>query len=150
MNLSRKLLMDTAHNSYLQGDEEIIEKLLEFLRAKFPRLKFKSKVPLRELFAEPESKWLKSIWRFGHGDIVVYRHGKPVCIIEPGGFYHTKDETQKLRDKKKDKLCKLNGVNVLRIYNNTVYRFCNPKVPPYNGKQIFKRLLRRYFYSEIK
>jgi len=134
----------------LEGDEEIIDKLLGFLQAKFPRLKFKAKVPLRELFPKPESKWLKSIWQFGHADIVVYRHGEPVCIIEPGGFYHTRDEKQKLRDKKKDKLCKLNGVNVLRMYNNTVNRFCNPKIPPYNGKQIFKRLLRKYFYSKVK
>jgi len=134
----------------MEGDEKILEKLVNYLRGTFPRLRFRVKVPLKELFPEPESKWLKSIWQFGHGDVVVYRHGKPVCIIEPGGFHHTRDEKQKLRDKKKDKLCKLNGVNVLRIYNSTIHRFCNPKIPPYNGKQIFKRLLRKYFYSEVK
>jgi len=125
----------------MEGDEKVLEKLVSYLEETFPRLKFKVKVPLRELFPEPDSKWLKSIWQFGHGDIVVYRHGKPVCIIEPGGNAHFKDEKQRDRDRRKDKLCRENGVNCLRVSNSFV---------DYFSKSITKKLLKKYFYSLMR
>jgi len=127
--------------SILQGDEEIIEKLLSYLRQNFPRLKFRSKVPLRELFPEPKGRYLKSIWNHGHGDICVFRHNRLVCIIEPGGSAHFKDEKQKDRDRRKDKLCRENGVNCLRVSNSFVNYF---------SKLITKKLLKKYFYSLVR
>jgi len=76
----------------VQGDEEIIEKLYSYLVATFPRLNFKVKIPLKELFPEPENRWLNSIWRYGHGDICTFRHGKLVALLEPGGHNHFSDE----------------------------------------------------------
>lgn len=125
----------------IQDDKEIIEKLYSHLTNKFPRLEFKIKIPLKKLFPEPENKWLKSIWSYGHADITVFRHNKLIAIVEPGGWYHAKDPKQKIRDSKKDKICKINGVNCLRIFNDVV----DNGMPTKN----FKRLLKKYFYGKF-
>jgi hypothetical protein len=125
-----------------QGDEKIIEKLFNYLVDNFPRLEFKVKVKLKELLPEPENKWLKSFWKNNsHADISVFRHGKLVCIIEPGGWYHAKDKKQKVRDTKKDKICQENGVNVLRFFNNVVENDLE------NIK--FRRLVKKYVYGSL-
>lgn len=123
-----------------QGDEEVLEKLLLHLRGKFPRLKFGYKVPLRDLFAEPEKNYLRSIWKHGHGDVPVYRHGELVCIVEIGGSNHFKDKRQRDRDKRKDVLCKVNEVSCLRVANSFVNLL---------GKKVTEELLRKYFYSLV-
>ena len=123
----------------IQDDKIIIEKLCSHLTNKFPRLEFKIKIPLKKLFPEPENKWLKSIWSYGHADITVFRHNKLIAIVEPGGWYHAKDPKQKIRDSKKDKICKINGVNCLRIFNDVVNNNLD------NLK--FRRLSKKYFYG---
>ncbi|GAH78270.1 unnamed protein product, partial [marine sediment metagenome] len=44
-----------------------------------------------------------------------------------------------IRDSKKDKICKINGVNCLRIFNDVVNNNLN------NLK--FRKLLKKYFYG---
>lgn len=122
----------------LQGDEETIKKLLCFLRKTFPRLNFESKKSLKELFPEPKSTYLKLFWKLAHGDVVVYRHEKLVCVLEIGGRAHFSDKTQRLRDSKKDKICRINNVNCLRVSNS----FLTDMVKP-----IGKKLLRKAFYG---
>lgn len=122
-----------------QDDEKIIEKLATFIESNF-RLTVKTKVPLKELFPEPESKSLRKFWNDNsHADLAIFRHGQLVAILEPGGSAHFKDEKQKERDNKKDRICKINGVNCLRVGNDLANQL---------DKQITKRLLRKYFYSE--
>lgn len=125
-----------------QGDEEIIKKLHQYLLDNFnPKLEFKVKESLRNILPEPESRWLINMWRFGHADISVYRHGKLVCIVEPGGWhYHLKDKKQMLNDRKKYILCKENGVNLLRFVNDVVE----------NNLELIKtkRLFKKYFYGK--
>jgi len=123
----------------LQGDEKTLDKLLGHLRKDFPRLSFALKTPLRELFPKPEKKYLMSIWGGGHADIVVLRHRKLVAIIEPGGNNHFKEDKQKDRDKRKDWLCRENGVNCLRVSNGFI---------SYLDKPITRKLLKKYFYGE--
>jgi len=124
-------------------DKIIVEKLYSHLTNEFPRLKFKIKIPLKKLLPKPENKWLKSFWNNNsHADISVFRHNKLTCIIEPGGWYHVKDERQKVRDLKKDKICQINGVNCLRIFNNVV----NDDLDNLR----FKRLLKKYFYGRVR
>lgn len=126
----------------IQNDEKIIEKLYSYLINEFPRLGFKIKISLKELFPKPEDKWLQSFWNDNsHADISIFRHNKLICIIEPGGWYHAKDEKQKIRDLKKDKICRKNRINCLRIFNNVVENdLKNPK---------FRKLLKKYFYSSV-
>jgi len=126
----------------IQDDKIIINKLYSHLIDKFPRLKFETKIPLKKLFPEPDNRWLKSFWNNNsHADISIFRHNKLVCIIEPGGWYHASDEKQKIRDSKKDKICRENRVNCLRIFNNVVNGdLNNPK---------FRKLLKKYFYGVV-
>ena len=46
----------------------------------------------RNLYSDcfPEPKKYKGFWKhqWAHADISVFRHGKLICIIEPGGFQH--------------------------------------------------------------
>lgn len=123
----------------LQGDEEVIEELSSFLNNSFPRLSFRTKVPLKELFPEPKNRVLRSFWgNNSHADIVAFRHSKLVCIIEPGGSAHVKDEKQKIRDKKKDEICQLNGTNLLRFFNSVIKDI---------GKAKLRKELKKAFYS---
>ena len=124
----------------MQGDEGILEKIInQIINVWKFKVSIEIKIPLRKLFPEPENKWLSTMWSHGHADIAVYRHGKLVCIIEPGGwFYHLKDKTQKLRDKRKDKLCEINGVNVLRAVNDIVDNLDLP---------VTKKLFKKYIYG---
>lgn len=126
----------------IQNDETIIQKLYNWLIINFPRLRFEIKVSLKKLFPKPKNKWLQSFWNNNsHADISVFRHNKLICIIEPGGWYHAKDEKQKVRDSKKDKICKINRVNCLRIFNNVVENYLNhPKS---------RRLLKKHFYGRF-
>jgi len=125
----------------IQNDELIIEKLYSHLVNEFPRLRFKVKIPLKELFPEPENQWLKSFWNNNsHADISVFRHNKLICIVEPGGSAHFKDGRQKVRDSKKDRICKINGVNCLRIANSVIN---------YLDKKITRKLLKKYFYGLV-
>lgn len=125
----------------LQGDEEVLETLLAYLKSVFPRLEFGLKEPLKDLFPEPESRYLQSFWQNNsHADITVRRHGHLVCIVEPGGFAHFKDEKQKIRDKKKDKICELGKVNVLRVGNEILKHL---------GKPVTKKLFKKFFYGKF-
>ena len=127
----------------IQDDKIIIEKLHSYLISEFPRLKFKVKIPLKELFPEPENRWLKSFWsNNSHADISVFRHKKLIAIVEPGGWYHASDKKQKIRDSKKDRICRENRVNCLRVFNDVVNNnLDNPK---------FRKLLKKKFYGMVR
>jgi hypothetical protein len=89
--------------------KEYIERTWKFFYVKVER-------PLRELFPEPENKGLKHIWKYGSADLIIYRNNKIICIIEPGGSHHW-EEKQQLNDRRKWKLCEINGVRCLRMMN---------------------------------
>ena len=55
-------------------------------------LSIRKEIRLNKVFLEPENVGLKHIWRYGSADLVVSRHGKPVCIIESGGSHHWEEK----------------------------------------------------------
>jgi len=124
----------------IQGDEKVLEKINDYIINVYKlKVSTETKKPLRELFPKPENKLLSTIWSYGHADIAIYRHGKLACIIEPGGwFYHLKEPKQKSRDKRKDRLCEINGVNVLRAVNDIVDNLDLP---------VTKKLFKKYIYG---
>lgn len=124
-----------------QGDEEILEKLYQYLVDNFnPKLEFKIKELLKNILPEPKSRWLINIWRLGHADVSVYRHGELVCIVEPGGWFHAKDTNQRINDLKKNVLCKNNKVNCLRFFNDVV----EDNLESFKTRRLFKK----YFYGK--
>ena len=123
---------------HLEGDEDILDLIGDWLTANF-RVTIRKKVPLRELFPRPEQKYLLNEWGYGHADLSIYQHGRLNCIWEPGGSNHFRDEAQKLRDQRKDKLCEMNGVNCLRTPNSIVDQL---------HMKICKDLVRKYIYKE--
>jgi hypothetical protein len=52
----------------IEKTKNLIEK---FWKGKF---NFKREIPLKELFPEPKDKDLKHIWRYGHGDLAVFKN----------------------------------------------------------------------------
>ncbi len=126
--------------SQRQSDEKLIANFAHHLVVSFPRLTYKTHVPLKELFQEPDNPTLKRFWNcsWSHADIAVFRHGKLVCIIEPGGHQHITDAKQNKRDHKKYLICKQAGVNMLSLMNRCMNHVDHPK---------FRRLLKAYFYK---
>jgi len=86
----------------MHSDEKTIGDFVCWLRDNFPRLSFEVKKSLKDLFPEP--KKFKGFWKhpWAHADISVFRHGKLVCVVEPGGFQHLTDKDQVKRDRKRN------------------------------------------------
>ena len=123
------------------SDVKTIKKYIKWLVVNFPRLKFKTHVPLTEILKAPEPPVLKRFWEhhWAHADIVVYRHGKPICILEPGGYQHVTDKKQTLRDRKKFLVCENSNVSMLSLMNSTLECMEMPG---------FKRMLKCFFYGD--
>jgi hypothetical protein len=100
-------------------------------------LKVKIEQPLKTLFPEPSNRGLKHIWKYGSADIVVYRRSRIVAIFEPGGSAHFQDETQMKNDRRKWKLCEINGVRCLRIANGVLSQLSRRQRRNLLGRFIF-------------
>lgn len=125
-----------------QGDEEILETLSSWITDNFRVTVGTPNTPLKELFPEPEKQHLKKfVENNSHADLPILRHDKLVCIVEPGGFAHFSDKKQRIRDKKKDAICRINNVNCLRISNDVVNHL---------HKTETKRLFRKYIYGMVR
>lgn len=121
-----------------QGDEEILKILSSWIINNF-RVNIKTKIPLKELFPEPEKKHLRKFWNNNsHADIAIFRHRKLLCIVEPGGKAHFSDKKQRTRDKKKDAICRINNIKCLRVSNGIIRDLDLP---------VTKQLFRKFFYS---
>ena len=95
---------------------EDIRQIEAYINRTWKHLSTEKEIRLKKVFAEPENIGLKHIWRYGSADLVVSRHGKPVCIIESGGSHHW-EEKQSLNDRRKWKLAEINGVRCLTMMN---------------------------------
>lgn len=92
---------------------------------------------LKEIFPEPDNVGLKHIWKYGEADIVVCRKGKIIAIFEPGGFQHIFDKKQAKNDRRKWKLCEINGVSCCHIMNGVLAQCSNRKQRSLLGKFLF-------------
>ena len=93
---------------------------------------------LRELFPEPDNAGLRHIWKYGAADLVVYRCDKAVCIIEAGGAHHFEDK-QSLNDRRKWKLCEINGVGCMTMMNGLMDGLSNRKWRSLLGRYLFPK-----------
>jgi len=108
-----------------------------YINNTWPCLGTRTHVRLNELFPEPENKGLKHIWKYGHADVVVERNSKVVAVLEPGGNHHLQDEKQRRNDRRKYKLCDINGVRCLHYMNNIRDGLSNRKWRSMIGGAIF-------------
>lgn len=136
-----QMRFDFSGSKALQGDEEFLEPFTVQLSSIFPRLTFGPlRLRLKGLWPEPKNIALRNFQNnSSHADVPVFRHGELVCIIELGGSAHFRDEKQKIRDKRKDRICQLNEVNLLR-FSNSVLRDI--------GTAGLKKLLKKGFYND--
>lgn len=95
-------------------------------------------VPLKEIFIEPENAGLRHIWRYGSADLAVFRNGKLVALIEPGGAQHF-GEKQSLNDRRKWKLAEQNGVRCLHVMNGVMNSLSKRKWRALVGSFLFPR-----------
>lgn len=87
----------------------------------------KLEVPLKDLFSEPDNNGLKHIWKFGSCDLVVFKNDKPICVFEIGGQHHFEPKQQR-NDRRKWKLCEINGVKCSgNIMNGVFEKLSNRK-----------------------
>jgi len=117
---------------------EEAKKILAYLKKTWGHLfEFELERPLCELFPEPDMKYLKHIWEKGSADIVVYRDGNVVAIIEPGGGHHF-DKKQERNDVNKAKLCEENEAACLHLMNGVFDALSNRKRRMLFGACLFK------------
>ncbi len=107
----------------------------------WPEFKVRLEVRLSDLFAKPTNSGLQHIWRYGSADIVVFRCGQVVCIIEPGGAHHFRDAKQKKNDARKWKLCDINGVRCLSVVNGLMEAL---------SKRAWRKLVGSYLFPRKK
>jgi len=120
--------------------EELIKGVNDFILNNFSSsLSTEIKKPLKELFPEPEGNWLKYTWCNSYANIAIFRHGKLVCIIEPSLYLHKKDDKQILQEKKVDKICDENRVNILRVVIDELKGL---------DSLVTKRLFKKYIYKK--
>ena len=115
------------------------EELAAYVRRTWRMFEVKTKVPLKDLFPEPEGKGLKRIWNYGHADVAVFRNGKLVAVLEPGGAHHF-EKKQSLSDRRKYMLCKLNGVNCLFFMAGMQERL---------SKRKFRNMIRKALFAKV-
>src|ERR1051326_3906 len=116
---------------------EDVRKIEAYINATWPRFATQKEVRLSKLFPEPDNTGLRHIWKFGSADLVVYRDGKPVSIIESGGTHHF-EEKQSLNDRRKWKLAEINGVRCLTMMNGLMEGL---------SKRKWRLLLGRYLFG---
>lgn len=115
--------------------EDVI-RIEAYIHEKWPQFTTQKEVRLKQLFPEPENKGLRHIWTYGAADLVVYRDGRPICIIESGGSHHW-EEKQSLNDRRKWKLAEKNGVRCLTMMVNIKDRMSNRQWRNLLGRYIF-------------
>jgi hypothetical protein len=93
-----------------------VRQIEEYINKTWRQFSTKKEVQLRKLFPEPENEGLHHIWRYGSADLVVYKNGKAVLIIESGGSHHW-EKKQALNDRRKSKLADMNNVKCLIMMN---------------------------------
>lgn len=115
--------------------EEVI-KIETYINRTWQTFQTEKEVPLRKLFLQPSNPGLLHIWRYGAADLVVFKVGKPIVIIEVGGSQHW-DERQMLNDRRKWKLAAINNVGCLKMMNGLSERLSRRKWRALLGQYLF-------------
>jgi hypothetical protein len=116
---------------------EDIKQIEKYINKTWRRFTTQKEVRLNKLFPEPENKGLRHIWKYGSADLVVYKDGQAICIIESGGSHHW-EEKQSLNDRGKWKLAEKNGVRCLIMMNALKQRLSNRKWRSLLGRYLFE------------
>lgn len=116
---------------------ETARKVKSYIQKTWPQFEVHLEMPLKLLFPDPGKGGLKSIWEHGAADVVIYKNKKLIAILEPGGAHHFLDPKQIRRDKRKWKLCQINGVKCFRFANSLFFSLSNRKLRSMFGKVIF-------------
>jgi hypothetical protein len=87
---------------------------------------------LSSVFPESENVGLRHIWKWGSADLIVYRHGKLICLIESGGSHHW-EEKQSPNDRRKWKLAEIIGIRCLTRMNGMMGSLFTGKIGCKNG-----------------
>jgi len=116
--------------------EEAIN-IKEYINDKWPYFEVNLERRLSELFPEPSNVGLKHIWKYGSADLSIFLKDELIAVIEPGGSHHFNDERQVKNDRRKWKLCDINGVNCLFILNGVLNRLSNRRRRSLIGRYLF-------------
>jgi hypothetical protein len=119
--------------------QDVIE-VEQYIHKTWPKVRTVKPLRLSKLFPEPDNVGLKHIWKYGEADLVVFRHGLPVCIVEPGGAHHF-EEHQSHNDRRKWKLAEINGVRCIHTVNGLQNRL---------SKRKLRQLLGGFIYGKNK
>jgi hypothetical protein len=116
---------------------ETAKDLKSYVDKTWPGFETRLEVSMKDLFPDPGKGGLQTIWKYGSADLVISKKGRIVAILEPGGSHHFNDPNQIRRDKRKWKLCEINGVRCFKFANSLFYALSNRKKRTMLGKVIF-------------
>ena len=115
---------------------EDVRQIEKYVNNTWKHFTTEKEVRLSNIFPEPENRGLRHIWKYGSADLVVYKEGKAICIIESGGSHHW-EEKQSLNDRRKWKLAEKNGVRCLTMMTGIKQRLSNRKWRALLGRYLF-------------
>ncbi len=90
------------------------------------RCSVKREVPVKQVFRD--NKPYSDLFYTGQFDFVVYEKNfegmdEPILVIELDGREHIEEEAVKRRDRKKEKICRSHGMELIRIDNSYARRY---------------------------
>ena len=115
---------------------EEVKKIDDYINKTWKKFSTETEVKLSRLFPKPANSGLNHIWKYGAADLVIRFKSRIIAIIEPGGAHHF-EEKQMRNDRRKWKLCEINGVRCLRMMNGVFDRLSNRKRRCLLGKFLF-------------
>lgn len=123
--------------NFLVTDEAKL--IASYLEKTWPTAEVLLEQRLSSFLPKPTNTGLLHIWKYGSADIVVKRRNKVVAVLEPGGSAHFQDERQMKNDRRKWKLCNINGVACLKIANGVFVKLTNRQKRQLIGKLLFPK-----------
>lgn len=118
----------------MHGDEENIERVRQVLwdlGFRGPKWTFGDHTPISQLTCSK---------RRLECDLVAYRNGKPVVVLELDGFHHNTDK-QKAYDGSKERILGRHSIRVVRVWNSEIFHIENGR-----GRG-FRRDMKASFYA---
>ncbi len=123
-SFSRDYLKTTQKNNFSNNSSyeyEFYQTLIPFIES-YGKYKYERNQPVKNVLKLKDDKY-QTYYDKAEFDGVLYNNNVPALIIEIDGAEHPNCQKTIKNDRKKEKICEINGIKLIRIPNFLVYDF---------------------------